>query len=137
MQQIKGVKKFLARMKKYGIKMVVASGNKKDAIKFILGKTGILQYFKTIVTNQDVKKSKPAPDIFLKGAGEMGLKPEECVVFEDAVNGVKAAQSAGIPCICMLTTTKKTKLLKAGADLTVKDYTVLTDKMLFSIKNNN
>ena len=51
-----------------------------------------------IVTTDDkrVKKGKPAPDIFLLGAKELGIEPQECIVFEDAISGVKAAISAGV-----------------------------------------
>ena len=89
---VKGAPAFLSKMEKMEYRMVVASGNKPEAIEYILRKIGIREFFEAIVTNKDVIKSKPAPDIFLKSAEKLGLKPEECIVFEDAVNGIRAAQ---------------------------------------------
>jgi len=64
--------------------------------------------------------SKPAPDIFLHAAKMLGVKPEECVVLEDAVNGVQAAKSAGMRCIALTTTHSRSMLNKA--DLIVDSY---------------
>jgi beta-phosphoglucomutase len=136
-EEVKGLTPFLERMKKLNMKMVVASGNKVDAVEYLLKKINARKYFEAIVTNKDVKKSKPDPDIFLKGAEILGLKPEECIVFEDAANGVKAAQSAGMASVCVLTTTPRESLVESGADIAVKDYTGLTDEMILSVKNSN
>jgi putative hydrolase of the HAD superfamily len=51
------------------------------------------------VTGEDVVAKKPAPDIFLKAADKLGLRPGQCVVLEDAVNGIQAALSAGMRCV--------------------------------------
>lgn len=120
---VEGAKEFLNKMKKREMKMVVASGNTLEGIETILEKTHLREFFDDIITNSDVKKSKPFPDIFLKAAEKMALKKHECIVFEDAVNGVKAAKAAGMKCICFNTTTEKTFLLKAGAAAVFKNYT--------------
>ena len=54
-----------------------------------------------VVTTDDgrIKAGKPAPDIFILGAKELGLEPSECIVFEDSSSGVKAAISAGVPIV--------------------------------------
>ena len=52
-----------------------------------------------MVFGDEVKNGKPAPDIFLKTASLIGAKPEECIVFEDSPNGIKAANKAGMKCI--------------------------------------
>lgn len=127
---VKGVKKILKKLKKRGIKMCVASGNRLEFIKKLLREAGIYHYFKFIVTNKDVKRSKPAPDIFLAAAKKMGLRPRECAVFEDAVNGVLAARKGGMRCIALTTGLQKKDLEKAGATYVVKDFTKVTDDML-------
>lgn len=119
---VPGVKKFLARMKKKGFKMAVASGNRLDVIQVLLKKTGIETYFSTIITNKDVKKPKPAPDVFLLAAKKIGCKPSECMVFEDAGSGIKAAKAGKFYCIALQTGATKKDLLKAGADQVVKNY---------------
>ncbi len=129
-QLVPGEKNFLENMKSRGMKMIVATGNKIDAAKLILSKIGILEFFQEIVTNSEVKHSKPFPDIFLKAAEKIGLKPEECVVFEDAVNGVQAAKSGHIRCIALLTTTPEKILADAGADHIVHNYDEVADKFL-------
>jgi beta-phosphoglucomutase family hydrolase len=128
---VPGVKTFLERMKKHGRKMIVASGNKAESIDFILKKTKLRKYFDVFITNKDVKKSKPAPDIFLAAAKKLGLKPHECIVFEDAVNGIHAAKAGGIPCVALATGIRKKDLAAAGAKMVVTDYNSISDIMLF------
>ena len=60
-------------------------------------------FWDTVITGEDVTHKKPAPDIFLLAAAKLGVKPEECVVVEDAVNGVQAARSAGMRCVAVAT----------------------------------
>lgn len=130
---VPGIREFLARMKQSGMKMAVASGTQLEAIEVILKKTGMRHYFETIVTSKDVSAPKPSPEIFLKAAEKLELKPEECVVFEDAANGIQAAKAGHIPCIALTTGTSKENLMAAGATLVVKDYTEITDDILFKI----
>ena len=62
-----------------------------------------LTYFDAIVVAEDVVHKKPAPDIFLLAAERLQLKPQECLVVEDAVSGVTAAKSAGSRCLALTT----------------------------------
>lgn len=80
--------------------------------------------FAAIISGDDVTRGKPAPDIFLKAAEQIGLPPEECVVFEDAPAGVEAACSAGMRVIGVLTTHKPHYLRRA--DLLIEDFSQLT-----------
>lgn len=120
---VAGLKSFLDDARAAGKKLIVATGNKLEPSKKILERAGVIEYFPEIVTQQDVEHQKPAPDIFLLAAQKMGLHPSECVVFEDALNGVKAAKAGGIKCIGMATGTTAEKLIAAGADSAVADYT--------------
>lgn len=127
---VPGIKKFLEDQQNKGMKIGMATGNRLDATKKLLSKAGVHNYFTVIVTNKDVPASKPAPDIFLKAAQDLGLSPEECIVFEDAVNGVEAAKKAGMRCIALQTTTPPEKLKAAGADRLVHSYDEVTDDFL-------
>jgi beta-phosphoglucomutase family hydrolase len=130
---VAGAKDFLDATTKKGLKMIVATGNKSEFTKIILQRAGIAKYFDDNIASQsDVKNSKPAPDVFLLAAEKMNLKPEECVVFEDSLNGIQAAVAAHIPCVALTTAEKKEALLKAGATVTITDY---TDKNLLEIFN--
>lgn len=128
---VAGVKKFVERLEKGGIKKIIATGNSDlDAVRFILEKVGLLNFFPDILSISEVARGKPFPDVFIEAAKRMGCEKNECVVLEDAINGIEAAKAAGIRCIALATTTPAPDLLKAGADEVVKDYNEITDEML-------
>jgi HAD superfamily hydrolase (TIGR01509 family) len=75
----------------------VASSGTHDKIRFSLGLTGLLGYFQgRIFSAQDVARGKPAPDLFLYAADQMGVRPEACAVVEDSPAGIEAALAAGM-----------------------------------------
>ena len=78
-----------------GYKLSVASGSPAELIVLNLSRAGIKDYFSAFVGGQDVACGKPAPDIFLKAAHDMGVEPEACLVIEDGENGIRAAKAAG------------------------------------------
>ena len=85
----------LARLKNEGYKLVVCSNSIKDTITIMLTKAGIIDYFDFYLSNQDVKKSKPDPEMYNTAIGKLGLKKAECLVVEDNENGIKSALAAG------------------------------------------
>ncbi|MEO9804597.1 MAG: HAD family phosphatase [Reichenbachiella sp.] len=96
---IAGLIDLLQRIKSGNIKMIVASSASRENIKLVLDKFAISDFFEGYVSSQDVKKTKPNPDIFLLAAKTLEVNPENCVVIEDAKHGVQAAVSAGMKCI--------------------------------------
>ncbi len=94
-----GAEELLKYLKQNGIKLALASGSSSESVNHHLSKLGAHSYFDAIVSGDEVKNSKPAPDIFLKTAKLLGVSPEECFVFEDSENGIKAGNSAGMKCI--------------------------------------
>lgn len=128
-EPVPGVVDFLERMRDRGFRMSVASGNRIESVKFLLDAIAVRDFFEFLVTNKDAAKPKPAPDIFLAAAAKMELEPSECVVFEDAVNGLQGAQAAGMSSIGLATRIPEEDLRKAGADLVVKDYNEISDVM--------
>jgi beta-phosphoglucomutase family hydrolase len=76
--------------------VAIASGGTRDVVESTLGKTGLAQLFPVVVTADDVENGKPAPDMFLLAAKRMGVRPSECLVFEDGQPGIKAAEAAGM-----------------------------------------
>lgn len=74
----------------------VASGSDAAIVHDSLRAIGIHDLFVTIVTPADVARGKPAPDMFLLAAKRMGIPPEECLVFEDGLLGIQAAEAAGM-----------------------------------------
>ena len=92
-----GVVDFLGQIKAEGYKIALGSASKNAEI--ILEKTGLMPWFDLIIDGNKVSKSKPDPEVFLKGAEGLGFTPEECIVFEDAQAGVEAAINGGMKVI--------------------------------------
>ncbi|NQT30474.1 MAG: beta-phosphoglucomutase family hydrolase [Candidatus Saganbacteria bacterium] len=89
--------KLIDEMKAQGLKLAAASSS-KNAVR-ILKKIGLYDAFDVNVSGADFKKGKPDPEIFLTAASKLGLKPDDCVVFEDANSGVLAAKRGGFLCV--------------------------------------
>lgn len=102
------------------VKLGLASMNDRDVISNLLKITGTQRFFDVILTADDVSKPKPNPEIFLKCARKLRSSPERCVVVEDSVFGVKAAKTAKMGCIAVLTGVySRGELEKASPDLIV------------------
>jgi beta-phosphoglucomutase len=89
-----GVKVFLDSLQQAGMKIGLGSASKNA--RLILEQIDMLHYFETIVDGNRITKGKPDPEIFLIGAKDLGVEPDDCVVFEDAVAGVQAAKAGGM-----------------------------------------
>jgi len=121
-----GVSEFISNCAYKGLKMAVASSADKIKVMINLREIGLsADHFGAIVTGEDVKNKKPFPDIYLKAATLLGVKPEECLVVEDAVSGVKAAKAAGAKCLA-LTTSFDAELL-TEADWICEDLANVND----------
>ncbi|MCQ2421138.1 MAG: HAD family phosphatase [Clostridia bacterium] len=79
-----------------GYAKAFASMTGKELTYAHLGKAGLLERFSVRVTGDEVKNGKPAPDIFLMAAAQLGVSPEECIVCEDSYAGLQAAKNAGM-----------------------------------------
>jgi len=85
------------------IKMGLASMNNYSVISHLLKAKDLEKYFSVVLTADSISHSKPNPEIFLKTANKLEAKPECCVVVEDSLFGVKAAKSAKMGCVAVLT----------------------------------
>jgi HAD superfamily hydrolase (TIGR01509 family) len=81
----------------------VASGGERNIVLRTLELIGLGDTFSVVVTPEDVRHGKPAPDMFLLAAERMGVPPAECVVFEDSPLGLEAASRAGMTCVLVRT----------------------------------
>lgn len=99
MRPIEGILPLLEKLKQYNAPMAIASSSPKDTIEFVADTFGITDYFKFFVSGEDLPHSKPAPDIYLKTAENLGIDPSKCIVLEDSRNGTVAAKEAGMYCI--------------------------------------
>lgn len=85
----------LSRLKSEGYKIAVCSNSIRKTIETMMDYAGLSSYLDLIMSNEDVKKSKPNPEIYLTAMERFGLNPEECLICEDNENGIKAAESSG------------------------------------------
>jgi mannitol-1-/sugar-/sorbitol-6-/2-deoxyglucose-6-phosphatase len=113
-----GVIELLSSLKEEGMMICLGSNGGRRSIEKLMQKLGIKKYFSSIVTFDDVENGKPNPEMFLKNAHNLKLNPEECIVIEDAVEGIIGAHAAGMKVIAVATTTGKKEL--KDADLVVK-----------------
>lgn len=100
---IKGLDQFLAKAHAQGIKMAIGSAAIMFNIDFVLDGLNIRHYFDAIISADDVNKSKPDPETYLKCAAALGVDPNDCIVFEDAPKGVESAQNAGMESVVLTT----------------------------------
>ena len=82
-----------------GIPMAIASGSSQWVLETIAERTGIDRYISKIYSSRLVEYEKPEPDVYLHAARELGVKPEECLVFEDTATGLRSALRAGMKCV--------------------------------------
>ena len=105
----KGVLELLTFLKKRKMKTAVATSTGKEIAARELKDTGIYEYFDGFVFGDEVKNGKPNPEIFLAACKKFDVVPENAVVLEDSVLGLKAAASGGIKCIVVEDTVQLTK----------------------------
>ena len=110
-----GVHSFIKKCRERDLKIAIATSADRTKMESNLKEIGLPEsIFDAAVNALDVEKQKPFPDIYLKAAEKIFLRPEECLVVEDAVNGVKAAKTAGARCLGLTTSFSEKEL--AGAD---------------------
>ncbi|MER2173289.1 MAG: beta-phosphoglucomutase [Carnobacterium sp.] len=113
-----GIADLLADLKEEGIQLALASASKNGPI--IMEKLGIADFFDIVVDPASLANGKPDPEIFIKGAEQLRLKPEECIGVEDAQAGIEAINAAGIFSVGV-----GTKDMMVNADYAVSDTSEL------------
>lgn len=101
-EPLPGALALLSELKRRKILLGLATGNKHEDM-YRIAYFAKLPEFDAYVGAEDVLHGKPAPDVFLKAAEKLSIAPEECVVFEDAVLGLRAARNAGMKNVAVLT----------------------------------
>mgnify|MGYP003624320441 FL=1 len=117
------VQRVLKFLKKHN--MPIALGSASKNARPILEKVNLMDYFDAIVDGTQVTKAKPDPEVFLLAAVQMGVNPKECVVFEDAVAGIVAANNAG-----MLSIGIGEEKVLSEAKFVFADFTEMDDNFL-------
>jgi len=91
-----GAKDFVLALKRHGIKTGIATSNSKELLDVCMDSLGGWELFDEIHNTCEVKRGKPAPDIYLYVAEKLSVKPSECLVFEDIMPGIQAGHNAGM-----------------------------------------
>jgi beta-phosphoglucomutase family hydrolase len=125
-----GLLEFLADAEHEGLQCAVGSSGYRANVDFVLDKCNIERYFKAAVAGDEVTRCKPDPEIYLTAASKLGLKPEECVVFEDAEAGIESAKRAGIKVVALATTFTREFLATTDADMIIDDFRDINVDML-------
>jgi beta-phosphoglucomutase len=121
-QLLPGVQGLLEGLKAAGFAQAVGSSAPPGNLDLLLGLTQTAGFFDVVVSGDDVHRGKPDPEVFQLGADKLGLPARWCVVMEDAVAGVQAAQAAGMKCVAVTFVGHhpEDKLRAAGADRVVR-----------------
>lgn len=119
---VEGFEAFVRDLRKNGVKTaVVTSSNMPKMESVFKARPEFKSLFDAILTSEDFAESKPSPDCYLKGAERFGVTPEECVVLEDSINGLKSGRAAGM-FVVGLTTTNKLENIVGLSDVQIADY---------------
>ncbi len=115
LEPLPGVRSFMEKCRKRGLKTAIATSADRTKMESNLKEIGLAESdFDAVVNALDVKRQKPFPDIYIKAAEKISLNPKECLVVEDAVNGVRAAKTSGARCLGLTTSFSEKEL--TGAD---------------------
>jgi len=89
----------LSKLKSEQYRLALCSNSVRKTIEVMMEKADLMQYLDFYISNQDVARSKPDPEMYNKAIARLNLHPEECLIIEDNENGIKAAQASGAHCL--------------------------------------
>jgi len=87
----------LATLKARGLKLGLASNSIRSTVELMMEKSHLARYLDVMLSNEDVGRAKPDPEMYLTAAAKLGLPPERCLVVEDNPHGIRSAEAAGCP----------------------------------------
>jgi HAD superfamily hydrolase (TIGR01509 family) len=127
-----GVVHIIDELHENGVKMAVASSAQKERLEYILKGLKLWSYFAAVVSANDVKNVKPAPDAYIVAAEKLQVAPENCIVIEDTMSGITSAKAAGMKAVAV--PNRYTALMDFNeADLVVDSLEDLNYEKLVSI----
>jgi beta-phosphoglucomutase len=138
LKTIAGFDRFLEKADRSRIAIAMGTSAGKPNIDFVLEELKIASFFDVVVGGSDVQNGKPDPETFLIAAEKLNVAPEKCLVFEDNLSGIEAAQNAGMGAIAITTSYPASAfkifpaILKIIDDYTQIDPTILLKNMLYT-----
>jgi len=127
---LNGLHPFLEKLDAAEIPRAIATSAPRANVDFTISRTHIERFFPIILDDSFVTKGKPDPQIYLKSAEALGIKPDRCVVFEDSLSGVTAAKRAGCKVVGVTTTHTREEL--ADTDLNIDNFKDLEPEFVLS-----
>ena len=120
---VRGAIAFLRTLKKHGLLTALVTSGDQWKVNEVVHQLGLDGMFTARVTIGDIQRGKPHPECYLLAAQRLQKPPEQCIVFEDSISGVKAAVASGALCIGIGPSSIASPLLRAGACYVVPDFT--------------
>src|SRR5262249_54088266 len=127
---VAGVEHLLQQLSRDAVPMAVASSGGRARVHQTLELLRLRNYFRALVTGDDVTAGKNDVEIFHNAARQLRVEPTDVLVFEDSVSGVRTATAAGMKCVGIASDTRRQALVHAGAVATVPDFTSVRCSML-------
>lgn len=131
LRPVEGLEALLQAMNTSGFSVAMATSAPTENVDFVLGQLGIRQYFDPIVDASGVENGKPSPEIYLKAARLVGREPANCLVFEDAIAGIRSARNAGMKVVGLITTLEEEEL--KDTELNISNFTRTSLDQLYGI----
>lgn len=130
LRPVAGVEAAIEGLKRSGIPICVASSARREKLRVSLSVAGLIHHFGArLFSAEDVRRGKPAPDLFLNAAAECGAAPNRCLVVEDSPAGVSGAKAAGMAAIGYVGLIPAERLIEAGADVVIESMDELLDAL--------
>ena len=129
-QALPGLDFFLQTLSNSNVSMALATAADKGNIDFTIDALGIRSYFSAITGSEEVTHGKPHPDVYLKSAAKLKLKPTECVAFEDTPSGIRSALAAGMQVVGVATTHSRKELMLFPLLAIIENYEI-SDPIVF------
>lgn len=132
--RVKGVVELIRALHSSGVPLALASSSPYRIIDIVLSAFDIRGCFDAVISGEDFKQGKPAPDIFLKASELLGVSPQSCVVIEDSTNGVLASEKAGMHSVGFINKNSGMQNLDK-ADFAINCFTGLSIQKLHDLVN--
>ena len=118
---------YLHKLKKSGAKIALATASHKELYTAVLKSNGMLDCFDCFVTTDEAERGKGFPDVYLLAAERLGYDPDECIVFEDIIEGIRGARLGGFVTAAVINSffPEDNELMKKEADLFITDFSEL------------
>lgn len=130
-EPIEGILDFIGDLKTYGTQLGVATSAPRANLDLIMSKVPLMDKLGSVLASENVTKHKPDPEVYLKSAANLGVTPEQCVVFEDSFSGVSAALNAGMRVVGVLSSHTANEL--PPCNLYIENYNKMSFETIRSL----